>query len=97
MPAVNSNPSIPKLSCDKALEPLEWLRESSEFGKSYVYTPEVLSAVKAAQRSGAEKVEVVNLPEAYLKDAGSLAQKRAAFAAHRLAAILGEDVKLTSN
>ncbi len=77
----------------KTLEPLEWLRESSEFGKSYVYTPEVLSAVEAAQRSGAEKVEVVDLPETYLKAAGSLAQKRAAFAAHRLAAVLIEDLK----
>ena len=74
------------------LEPLEWLRESSEFGKSHVYTPEVLSAVEAAQRSGAEKVEVVDLPETYLKAAGSLAQKRAALAAHRLARVLSEDL-----
>ena len=84
-------------AASKSLEPLEWLIESSEFGKSHVYTPEVLSAVEAAQRAGAEKVEVVDLPETYLKAAGSLAQKRAAFAAHRLAAILGEDVKLTTN
>jgi hypothetical protein len=35
----------------------------------------------------------VDLPESYLKAAGSLAQKRAAFAAHRLAAILSEDLK----
>ena len=78
----------------RTLEPLEWLTESSEFGKSHVYTPEVLSAVEAAQRSGAEKMEVVDLPESYLKAAGSLAQKRAAFAAHRLAAILGEELEL---
>jgi hypothetical protein len=76
------------------LEPLEWLSESAEFGKSHVYTPEVLIAVEAAQRTGAEKVETVDLPESYLKAAGSLAQKRAAFAAHRLAAILSEDLEL---
>ena len=75
------------------VEPLEWLSESAEFGKSHVYTPEVLSAVEAAQRSGAEKVEVVDLPETYLKAAGALAQKRAAFAAWRLAAVLSEDLK----
>ncbi len=75
------------------VEPLEWLSESAEFGKSHVYTPEVLSAVEAAQRTGAEKVETVDLPESYLKAAGSLAQRRAAFAAHRLAAIFGEDFK----
>ena len=79
-------------AASKSLEPLEWLTESSEFGKSHVYTPEVLSAVEAAQRAGAEKVETVDLPEAYLKAAGALAQKRAAFAAHRLAAVLAEDL-----
>ena len=75
------------------LEPLTWLAESAAFGKSNVYTPEVLAAVEAAQRSGAPKVEVVDLPESYLKAAGALAQKRAAFAAFRLAAVLSEDLK----
>ena len=69
----------------KSLKPLEWLAESAEFGKSHVYSPHVLAAVEAAQRSGAEKVETVELTEAYLKAAGSLSQKRAAFEAHRLA------------
>ena len=75
------------------LEPLTWLSESEAFGKSNVYTPEVLAAVEAAQRSGAPKVEVVDLPESYLKAAGALAQKRAAFAAWRLAAVLSQDLK----
>ncbi len=76
----------------RTLEPLQWLAESSEFGKSHVYSAEVLDAVDAARRAGAEKVETVDLPEAYLKAAGALAQKRAAFAAHRLAAVLREDL-----
>jgi len=75
------------------LEPLQWLAESSEFARSNVYTPEVLAAVEAAKRSSVEKVEVVDLSESYLKAAGSLSQQRAAFAAHRLAAILSEDLK----
>lgn len=75
------------------LEPLAWLSESEAFGRLNVYTPEVLAAVEAAQRSGAEKVEVVDLPESYLKAAGAVAQKRAAFAAWRLAAILSQDVE----
>ncbi|HQX48896.1 MAG TPA: S1/P1 nuclease [Planctomycetaceae bacterium] len=74
------------------LEPLAWLSESSEFARSNVYTPEVLAAVEAAKRSGASQVETVDLSEAYLKAAGTLAQKRAAFAAHRLAAILSEEL-----
>jgi len=80
-------------SAGSILEPLQWLAESSEFARSTVYTPDVLAAVEAAQRSGAEKVEMVDLSESYLKAAGSLSQQRAAFAAHRLAAILGEDLK----
>lgn len=75
------------------LEPKEWLHESVELARSYVYTQEVLDAVKAAQRAGAEKVETVDLPEAYLKAAGGVAQKRAAIAAFRLAAVLSEDLK----
>lgn len=72
--------------------PLEWLAESSEYGRSHVYTPEVLDAVEAARRAGADKVAQVDLPERYLKAAGALAQKRAAFAAHRLSGILSEDL-----
>lgn len=75
------------------LEPLQWLAESSEFARSNVYTPDVLGAVEAAQRSGADKVEIVDLSDAYLKAAGSISQKRAAFAGHRLAAILSEDLR----
>lgn len=75
------------------LEPLKWLAESSEFARVNVYTPDVLNAVEAAKRSGADKVEVVDLPEDYLKAAGSVSQQRAALAAHRLAAILSEDLR----
>ncbi len=74
------------------LEPLTWLSESSEFARANVYTPDVLNAIEAAKRSGASKVETVNLSDAYLKAAGALAQKRAAFAAHRLAEVLTEDL-----
>lgn len=74
------------------LDPLTWLAASEAFGKSNVDTPEVLAAVEAAQRSGAPKVEVVDLPESYLKAAGVLAQKRAAFAAWRLTGVLSEDL-----
>ena len=72
--------------------PKNGCKESAELARSHVYTPEVLDAVKAAQRAGAEKVETVDLPEAYLKAAGAVAQKRAAIAAYRLAAVLGEDL-----
>lgn len=77
----------------KTQDPLQWLTESSGFAASQVYSQQILDAVDAAQRIGTDKIETVDLPESYLKAAGALAQKRAAFAAHRLAAILSEDLK----
>lgn len=70
----------------------QWLAESAAFGRSHVYAPEVLDAVEAARRSRTTVVETVNLSETYLKAAGSLAQQRAAFAAHRLAHVLALDL-----
>lgn len=75
------------------LEPSEWLAESVEASRKCVYTPEVLSAVEAAVRSGASKVETVDLPEKYLKDAGAVAQRRVAVAGLRLGKLLSNDLK----
>ena len=72
---------------DGGLDPLTWLAESSEYGRSHVYTREVLSAVEAATRAS-QKLEMIELSEGYLQGAGEVARIRAAFAAHRLAAIL---------
>ena len=77
----------------RSLDPLHWLSESSDYAKRFVYTPEVLNAVEAAQRSGAFRVEQVDLPESYLKAAGSVAKQRAAVASRRLAAVLAEDLQ----
>lgn len=74
------------------LDPLNWLEESGNYGRSHVYAPEVLIAVKAAAES-AQKVEMIDLSEAYLKAAGEVATIRAAFAAHRLAKILEEGLR----
>lgn len=75
------------------LEPSQWLAESIEASKRYVYTPDVLAAVEAAARSGATKVETVDLSEAYLKDAGAVAHRRVAVAGLRLGNLLSEDLK----
>jgi hypothetical protein len=74
---------------ERGLNPLTWLAESSEYGRSHVYAPEVLSAVEMAARTS-QKLEMLDLSEAYLKAAGEVARIRVAFAAHRLAAILRE-------
>lgn len=75
------------------LDPLQWLKESNDYGRSHVYTVDVLSAVEAAKRSGTDVVAPIDLPEEYLKSAGELARKRAAFAAWRLALILQQDLE----
>ena len=75
------------------LDPLQWLKESNEYGRSHVYTVDVLNAVEAAKRSGTDVVAPIDLPEEYLKSAGALARKRAAFAVQRLALILQQDLE----
>ena len=59
-----------------------WLTESRAFAKEFVYTREVLDAVKP-------DMEAIDLPEAYLKAAGNAARTRAATAAARLAGVWG--------
>lgn len=78
---------------EDGLNPLTWLAESSEAGRSHVYTPEVLAPVEAVSRGLTPKVTVTELSEDYLKNAGDVARKRAAFAGHRLAQILSQDLK----
>jgi hypothetical protein len=71
------------------LNPLTWLVESADYGRSHVYGPEVLSAVDAARRGG-QKVEIIDLTEEYLQAAFQLSRVRAADAARRLAGVLDE-------
>ena len=71
------------------LNPLAWLDESQQYSRSHVYTPDILLAVEAAVR-GSQKVEKLDLSDAYLKAAGQVARKRAAFAAQRLGKLLQE-------
>ncbi len=58
-----------------------WLTESRAFAKEFVYTRDVLDAIRP-------EMEAINLPEDYLKSAGSVARTRAATAAARLAGVL---------
>lgn len=74
------------------LDPLTWLAESAEYGRTHVYGPEVLAAIEAARR-GSRKVEIIDLSEEYLQAGRELARVRAAFAAHRLASILQDGLK----
>lgn len=72
------------------LDPLTWLLESQHDATESVYTAEVLTPIETAKPG--DKLESINLSEGYLKNAGAVAQRRAAFAAQRLAEILKHDL-----
>jgi hypothetical protein len=69
-----------------------WLGESRQYAKQYVYTPVVIEPISIAMRSGGMLTEI-NLPEAYLKDAGAIAKRRAAEAGARLATTWKESLQ----
>ena len=79
-------------TASQGLNPVQWLAESSELGRSHVYAPEILNAVEAARRSGTSVVEEIRLSEEYQQNAHEIAQHRVAFAAHRLAKTLQTDL-----
>lgn len=74
------------------LNPEKWIVESSEAARTFVYTPEILSAVDATAR-GSRTLETIALSEEYLTTAGKAARYQACFAAHRLAAIWRDALK----
>ena len=67
------------------MNPDHWLSESRNAAKSAVYTPEVLEPISVAMRAKSKTIAELDLSEAYLKNAGSVAQVRAKLAAARLA------------
>ncbi len=76
----------------KGLDPLVWLKESADDSARHVYTPEILAAVDAKTRGLTQNVQMIDLPETYLTNAGKVARIRAALAAHRLAGVLAADL-----
>ncbi len=82
----DANEDVDSVIC---LRPFTWLAKSSRFAQSHIYAGEVTEAVEAAAAAAraSKKVETVDLSEESLKAAGELSQRRAAFAARRLAGI----------
>jgi hypothetical protein len=62
-----------------------WLEESRALAIEHVYTPEILDSLGLVTRGLVTKPEVIVLQEAFLKNAGRVAQRRAIEAAYRLA------------
>ncbi len=63
----------------------EWIAESHELVKSFAYAPEI---VAATELDG--ELQPINLPEAYLKEAGRRARQRVVAAGLRAEAVLEE-------
>ncbi len=58
--------------------------------KEHVYSPVVIESLYLVARGLVDKPEVLELPEDYLKNAGRVAQIRAAEAGYRLAGVWKE-------
>jgi hypothetical protein len=87
---ITSSPQLTEIgriavSIPGGLDPLVWLGESRKTAIEHVYAPEVLDPMNIVARGIAEKPEVLELSEVYLKNAGRVAQVRAVEAAYRLA------------
>jgi hypothetical protein len=74
----------------KGLDPQVWLEESRQLATEHVYTPVVIESLNVVARGLVDKPEVLDLPEDYLKNAGRVAQIRAAEAGYRLAGVWKE-------
>jgi hypothetical protein len=85
---ITSSPQLTEIgriavSIPGGLDPLVWLGESRKAAIENVYAPEVLDSLSIVPRGIAEKPEVLELSEPYLKNAGRVAQVRAVEAAYR--------------
>ncbi|HUP81284.1 MAG TPA: S1/P1 nuclease [Pirellula sp.] len=73
------------ITVNNGLDPLTWLSESRSSAISNVYTAEVMDSLNLVSRGVTAKPEAIELSEAYLKNAGRVAQVRAIEASRRLA------------
>lgn len=74
----------------KGFDPQIWLEESRQLATEHVYTPVVIESLNVVARGLVDKPEVLELSEDYLKNAGRVAQIRAAEAGYRLAGVWKE-------
>ena len=73
------------VTVNNGLDPLTWLAESRASAIKDFYTAEVLDSLNLVARGVTAKPEAIDLSEAYLKNAGRVAQIRAIEASRRWA------------
>ncbi|HEY4233715.1 MAG TPA: S1/P1 nuclease [Lacipirellulaceae bacterium] len=69
----------------------DWIDESRELCKQYVYTPEIMQQI--ASREGHSHLGELELSASYKANAENLAERRAVEAGHRLAKVLQQQLK----
>uniref|UniRef100_A0A7C4LJT3 S1/P1 Nuclease n=1 Tax=Schlesneria paludicola TaxID=360056 RepID=A0A7C4LJT3_9PLAN len=67
-----------------------WVAESRELAAEVAYDREILAVLRAAEAAGVAESPVIDLSEAYLRRAGTVAEHRVVVAGYRLAKMLGE-------
>lgn len=76
------------------LDPLVWLEESRKLATEHVYSPVVLESLERVKRGLFDKPEMLEVTDVYLKNAGRIAQIRAAEAGYRLAGVWKECLRV---
>ena len=87
---LNRNPGLTAAGVGAAakLDPGDWIDESHQLAKQYVYTPEVMK--KIAAREQHSHLGALNPPPSYEANAEEMSERRAVEAGHRLAKLLEE-------
>lgn len=79
--------NIGRQAVEQSMKPSQWVVESRNAAIQAVYTPEVMSPIRANARGMSDQLESINLSEQYLKNAGEVARIRAAQAGYRLSEV----------
>jgi hypothetical protein len=80
---LHARPELWKVRTDGTVE--DWIKESNELAKSFVYSPMIIEAVNQPG-----ELQKINMPREYLEQAGEHARQRVVGAGLRLGALLRE-------
>ena len=75
-------------SAAKNLHFADWVQESHKLAKQHVYSEQILQEVRSKDANPDQPLAKIDLPETYLKNAGTIAQQRVVQAGYRLSALL---------
>lgn len=71
----------------------DWVQESHALAKEHVYSVQILQEIKNRDADPEQPLAPINLPEAYLQNAGRIAEERIVEAGYRLAEMIKQTTK----